>query len=368
MSGVDVELGEVKSAPAPPQSDANVGERTADQLENGQTRHEGKGAEGAEGEENKQPEAEPLETLCDPCMKLYLFTAMGHEFHCTEVFCLLALGGAVVAGIYVMKDGKLETYYFSIILTIYSALALIFVWGYARIASLAELAEQLGHVAKKTGVEARKYSLINKTLADQADVYNSQLDVLHQEGDELLNSAQEMERLIGSLEQMQKKQEDLCKLQIDLGDREDQFAEESKLAAEDKDKELIKNALRIKFEQYTQVTGASGTIENTQEHRDAIIAFWKNNKLPGEEKVRKIMSDGRRIMCHTLVSVLDESLNTRFYRLKFAKQETAEKLKEVSTRKKKMKKQLAQYADELNKVGKDEVDLEKMSVEIEQPV
>ncbi len=353
-------MGEVKQAPSEPAATSTSTDAAT--TAPGAAPAAGDAKDGADV---KKDEGDPFASTCDPCMNYYLCHFMGHQFHFTEVFCLLAFGGCIVAGVYVMSDGKLPTQYFSIILSVYSAFAFVFVWGYARISSLAELANQLGHVAKKTSVEARKYELINKTLSQQANVYDSQLNILHNTGDELMGSAKQIEALMPALEALQNKQEDMCRIQIELGDREEQFAQESKLAAEDKDKELLKNGMRIVFEQYTQTnTLSTGTIKNTKEHRDAIMAYWRHKNLPPSKALENVLDESKRsiIMVHTVVQIMDDVLDTRFHRLKNVKNETTIKIGKVQEQKAKMEKKIAKYASDLANVGKDTVDLDDVDV------
>lgn len=269
-----------------------------------------------------------LKLLCHPCLNLYMCTMFGHKFHVTEVFCLGAFILCVLGGVFVLTKSPFPTYIFSIGLAIYSLLSIIFVWDYVSVSSLAAIATRLEGIAKRGQLEAAKYNLINDSLEEQTSTYKSQLGLLGEGTTGIDVEIGNLDALIPKLEEMQEVHESLNKRQIELGDREEAFARESKLAVEDKAKELVKSALKVLFEAFPKLPFRQGVARATPDAVEAIRGFLRVNDVPFTPALTPLLS-GKFVNSQDLVEYVDRELSTRFFRLKFAAETTRQKEHEV---------------------------------------
>jgi len=357
---VSIEMGAVGPSTTVSKSsgaDAGAGGPGSD-LQKGSSQPGEPGAEGAEGTGAEGEDAEPVpeekyKPRCEKLMKVYLCTFMGHEYHFTEFLCLVAFAGCVLAGVYVMYDGKLDTRYFAIFLMVYALFGLIFVWDFATIASLADLANQLDGVRQRADVENCKYALINNALEDQTKLYGEQLGVLGDESKAIREEVKKFEDQLQKLHDTQKVQEKLLNIQIELGDAENRFARIMQASSIDREKELKKNALNLLFTERAGVFGTAGMsregmLPRTDETVKVLEQFWINQKIDPENKFRsefKKLLKEPILMNHKFIALADKAMRTRVFRLRTVKERLAAKTKVLEKRKREAQ-QLAQKFQE----------------------
>jgi hypothetical protein len=278
-----------------------------------------------------------LKLCCHPCLNWYLCTMVGHKFHVTECFCIAAFAVCVVGGVFVLIDDSFPPYIFSIGLCVYALISIAFVWDYVNVSSLAAIATRLEGIAKRGTLEAAKYSIINDSLEDQTATYKGQLGLLGETTTGIDVEIGNLNALIPKLEEMQEVHESLNKRQIELGDREEQFAKESQLAVQDKAKELIKAGVKVLFESFPKIPFRQGVTRHSADRVEAIREFLRSNGVPLTEELHRAL-EGKIIFCQDIVEYIDRELNTRFYRLKFAAETTRAKEDEVYEKRKELDK------------------------------
>jgi hypothetical protein len=291
----------------------------------------------------------PREPFYMPFLRFYVCEVFGHRYHITEVMCIFAFGAVIALAILVSLG--IPAFVLSIVLSLISLVALVFIWDIAKVKTLAALATKLEKVWKSGAKELEHYRRVNNSLEEQANIYTKQLDELHEGVNDIEDSAGKTEALLGKLDELQEQHEGLNRVQMELGDSEDKYAFEQQAINKDKDKELVKNEYRVMFETFQRCPNRPGVavadgfaLEKTKE-------FFSSHNLKLDAEVTAELQLPV-IHLYVLIVAIDKQLDTRFYRLKYAANERAKLEKEAGVLQEELESLKAKHDKEIAKLTK----------------
>ncbi len=255
-------------------------------------------------------------------MRWYMCEFFGHRYHVSEALCGIAVAVSILLSVIVLASG-VPVYVLSIFMAAAALIALAFVWGIARLLSLAALATKLEKVHKRMKAAVDTYEAVNGTLAEEADVYTQHLGSFGIVTDDLQKSAEQAGELIGKLGDMQQNYQRLNQIQRELNENEAKYAAEKELINKDKDKELVKSEFRVMFDTFRRYPGRPGVAIADAFSIDKIRKFYakygQKSDIPPLSLTPELERELHEKFLHLqlFLTSMDIQLQTRFYELKF---------------------------------------------------
>lgn len=261
-----------------------------------------------------------------------------HKMHWTEwLFAIFFILAVIVL---ILGSSKFPVYIFAILLTVNATLALIFIWGFAKYKSLADLATRLEKLAEENHTEVCAYQEINnewdeglKRGQENLNAFTSSLGLVQDDAEALNGLTDALKSLVSQKKKIQA--EERCLFEIQTKHQRVTRAE-----IDEKERTTMKKQLTRMFDRIVRSSATDKSVQ-TKEDVDALRKKLQENKflnqtIPGTDEPMFAwlpafteMADDGKITKYELLDALDVTTHSYFLEIKFAREHQLKLQKEL---------------------------------------
>jgi len=261
-----------------------------------------------------------------------------HKMHWTEwLFAIFFILAVVVL---ILGSSKFPVYIFAMLLTVNATLALIFIWGFAKYKSLADLATRLEKLAEQNHAEVGAYQQINnewdeglKRGQENLNDFTNSLGLVQDDAEALNGLTDALKSLVSQKKKIQQEEKMLFEIQV-------KHQKVTRAEIDEKERTTMKKQLTRMFDRIVRASKTERSVETPEDiellRKKLQENTFLNQTIPDTDdpmfawlpKFTHMAEDGK-ITKYELLDALDQSTNSYFLQIKDARTKQTELQKEL---------------------------------------